>query len=109
MFQSSPSPKAGSYRSGSGVAVYRQVSILSQPEGRELLTPSHRFPAHSLFQSSPSPKAGSYFLILGLMEPVNLFQSSPSPKAGSYRSRCLINSVSVQFQSSPSPKAGSYN
>ncbi len=35
-FQSSPSPKAGSYKEVDDIAERVRVSILSQPEGREL-------------------------------------------------------------------------
>ncbi len=60
------------------------VSILSQPEGRELQFPFDNGAEIIMFQSSPSPKAGSY----GFSRDVGLgcrrFQSSPSPKAGSY-------------------------
>ena len=60
-FQSSPSPKAGSYESFESVFNKVTVSILSQPEGRELRY-IHIIPAIKTyeFQSSPSPKAGSY-------------------------------------------------
>ncbi len=36
------------------------VSILSQPEGRELQRRKTRSGTQAQFQSSPSPKAGSY-------------------------------------------------
>ncbi len=39
------------------------VSILSQPEGRELLEFLFRGNDLALFQSSPSPKAGSYCIL----------------------------------------------
>ena len=38
----------------------QKVSILSQPEGRELLQEFLRIQTDEWFQSSPSPKAGSY-------------------------------------------------
>ncbi len=107
-FQSSPSPKAGSYspitasaistrcfnplparRPGATVIAQRpafakDVSILSQPEGRELRYLFHAVFVVLRFQSSPSPKAGSYlFTCAGFGAPIT-FQSSPSPKAGSY-------------------------
>ncbi len=108
MFQSSPSPKAGSYSRRSGrlrllgsfnplparrpgatliwIGVLRtfEVSILSQPEGRELHAPCRPGDMPFLFQSSPSPKAGSYPLFRRSALPIFEFQSSPSPKAGSY-------------------------
>ena len=40
--------------------VPEEVSILSQPEGRELLGMEGKFKVLGKFQSSPSPKAGSY-------------------------------------------------
>ncbi len=40
------------------------VSILSQPEGRELHITSFFTEGSSMFQSSPSPKAGSYRVYL---------------------------------------------
>ncbi len=60
-FQSSPSPKAGSYPSQAAqVFAFAYVSILSQPEGRELPAPWSSPMCITKFQSSPSPKAGSY-------------------------------------------------
>ncbi len=61
-----------------------RVSILSQPEGRELPLPLADNCRELQFQSSPSPKAGSYIPIPNAWEHVQEFQSSPSPKAGSY-------------------------
>ena len=63
------------------------VSILSQPEGRELRSLGLIFQEYFLFQSSPSPKAGSYTNRSGSSHSMHRFQSSPSPKAGSYDSR----------------------
>ena len=61
LFQSSPSPKAGSYCSSLGHRRFSSVvSILSQPEGRELLIFDGVAADNVSFQSSPSPKAGSY-------------------------------------------------
>ena len=60
-FQSSPSPKAGSYLAKRlYVDLAAHVSILSQPEGRELPTLRLTLFTTARFQSSPSPKAGSY-------------------------------------------------
>ena len=107
------------------------VSILSQPEGRELHSPQRGLLLPLVFQSSPSPKAGSYRPIRALGQLRATFQSSPSPKAGSYNRYSLLPfshncfnplparrpgatnrttyNVTVEvFQSSPSPKAGSY-
>ncbi len=156
LFQSSPSPKAGSYRatskptwmrssfnplparrpgatgichpthrtSGSfnplparrpGATKYpkkrskgQAVSILSQPEGRELLHRSWRWACTLRFQSSPSPKAGSYIDTERSNKYQAAFQSSPSPKAGSYSRLSDPLIAERRFQSSPSPKAGSY-
>ena len=131
-FQSSPSPKAGSYKAPEDEEWDAgAVSILSQPEGRELLVIAWTKYAGMSFQSSPSPKAGSYFLDPGKFFFDVLFQSSPSPKAGSYsppwcplrreevsilsqpegrelRAQWVTVIAEEQFQSSPSPKAGSY-
>ncbi len=156
-FQSSPSPKAGSYLL-SGFCLLRcarfnplparrpgattvpgmlskdiEVSILSQPEGRELLMATQVILSTGQFQSSPSPKAGSYgypshvpdtpasVSILSQPEGRELlyscstkrkgtsFQSSPSPKAGSYGPKSTSMPTNTRFQSSPSPKAGSYS
>ena len=63
------------------------VSILSQPEGRELPRPNLEVCLILPFQSSPSPKAGSYFGKAVMVEEGTTFQSSPSPKAGSYLPR----------------------
>jgi len=41
-----------------------EVSILSQPEGRELLEHGDIEDTDTEFQSSPSPKAGSYLFRL---------------------------------------------
>ncbi len=60
------------------------VSILSQPEGRELPGKSYHALCEGLFQSSPSPKAGSYLPTIVEVIADEEFQSSPSPKAGSY-------------------------
>ena len=60
-FQSSPSPKAGSY-----------------PKDKMVKTSKRKF------QSSPSPKAGSYMCPIKVKLAGESFQSSPSPKAGSY-------------------------
>ncbi len=61
MFQSSPSPKAGSYITvTANMDAGWKVSILSQPEGRELRAVDIVAADFGLFQSSPSPKAGSY-------------------------------------------------
>ena len=62
-FQSSPSPKAGSYK--------MRFEVLGRPMP---------------FQSSPSPKAGSYVICARSSSSLYQFQSSPSPKAGSYLS-----------------------
>ncbi len=155
MFQSSPSPKAGSYAvddtyvyvgggfnplparrpgaTSNRVETWRHpnVSILSQPEGRELLAKWRLSEQIKQFQSSPSPKAGSYLISDKFFIYIILFQSSPSPKAGSYcfHLGCYCNGscfnplparrpgatdrdgivrIESMFQSSPSPKAGSY-
>ena len=155
-FQSSPSPKAGSYyslhslsipficfnplparRPGATITLPALdepdgVSILSQPEGRELLwilppeaclrqfqsSPSPKAGSYGrpgrssfdrlLFQSSPSPKAGSYMTDQTCCKLGHAFQSSPSPKAGSYVNEVNKHAYKIAFQSSPSPKAGSY-
>ena len=83
-FQSSPSPKAGSYHDNPQDEAWLKVSILSQPEGRELHCVVVDLDETKEFQSSPSPKAGSYFHLLFSEAKVHKFQSSPSPKAGSY-------------------------
>ena len=108
LFQSSPSPKAGSYefdgalearlngfnplparRPGATVNylhqfIFPKVSILSQPEGRELLlgTDLHRAGQEVSILSQPEGRElplGRLALNFDIM-----FQSSPSPKAGSY-------------------------
>ena len=61
-----------------------RVSILSQPEGRELLDALALSVYNDEFQSSPSPKAGSYLGSEDIGTAMYQFQSSPSPKAGSY-------------------------
>ncbi len=131
-FQSSPSPKAGSYNPILLLSFAERVSILSQPEGRELRSPERVRLILDMFQSSPSPKAGSYKGDPEKASAYAKFQSSPSPKAGSYQNSCPAQLPSHQvsilsqpegrelleatyygwgasvFQSSPSPKAGSY-
>ncbi len=133
LFQSSPSPKAGSYIDtrrrppDKGVSILSQpegrelpeydpdrfqgfhVSILSQPEGRELRTLLCNPRDFEKFQSSPSPKAGSYEPDSDGETVTKEFQSSPSPKAGSYCSWSWRWRIATLFQSSPSPKAGSYH
>ncbi len=44
------------------MCIWCDVSILSQPEGRELPLGAWSIGVPSTFQSSPSPKAGSYAL-----------------------------------------------
>ncbi len=44
------------------MSVSARVSILSQPEGRELLRSRATLIGNYMFQSSPSPKAGSYVM-----------------------------------------------
>ena len=83
-FQSSPSAKAGSYRNLVTSLRHKAVSILSQPEGRELPIARCLGPKCYKFQSSPSPKAGSYASLVSAGSCILAFQSSPSPKAGSY-------------------------
>ncbi len=106
-FQSSPSPKAGSYTSPNTNHHVVDVSILSQPEGRELLLPAGALLIHIRFQSSPSPKAGSYQGPKDTGPRFLGFNPLPArrPGATSYYRGKLYES---RFQSSPSPKAGSY-
>ncbi len=134
VFQSSPSPKAGSYVPFDFVdsSSWKKVSILSQPEGRELLSFPIPFFLTLLFQSSPSPKAGSYMLILSGWSMFLGFNPLPARRPGAtiavgtkitsfhvsilsqpegrelQRSKHYL-SPAPKFQSSPSPKAGSYH
>ena len=131
-FQSSPSPKAGSYQIRHEGAASHRVSILSQPEGRELPWNKIELKVPSMFQSSPSPKAGSYAQFhvedgeeqevsilsqpegrelpdVPLPDDFNRIVSILSQPEG----RELHNTDDrhegwLRFQSSPSPKAGSY-
>ena len=84
-----------------------QVSILSQPEGRELHTREAAVAEAAAFQSSPSPKAGSYGPILPSGLVLRCFNPLPARRPGA---TYLFHAVFVvfKFQSSPSPKAGSY-
>ena len=131
-FQSSPSPKAGSYlssfchpwvrkgfnplparRPGATACIPRAsrvalVSILSQPEGREL-QPLNIIPTYGIvFQSSPSPKAGSYWfsrILYLLTESVSILSQ---PEGRELLDTGIVKTAFNRFQSSPSPKAGSY-
>ncbi len=133
MFQSSPSPKAGSYNArpaapfADAVSILSQpegrelpvakelalltidVSILSQPEGRELL--ERNFITHHLFSVSilSQPEGRELQTHIACVPFRVLFQSSPSPKAGSYPFFLFALYLVFPFQSSPSPKAGSYS
>ncbi len=154
-FQSSPSPKAGSYallcanlisfhsfnplparRPGatgthSSNSSPVEVSILSQPEGRELRCKVVGAVQHPGFNPLPARRPGATFTeqqprtfrpcfnplparrpgATGLSAHFDenlMFQSSPSPKAGSYVLPSRTNHGPALFQSSPSPKAGSY-
>ncbi len=85
MFQSSPSPKAGSYRP-------MGVWLSQRPK----------------FQSSPSPKAGSYG-INGRRKTIGGgFNPLPARRPGATRNFETLSAATPSFQSSPSPKAGSY-
>ncbi len=131
-FQSSPSPKAGSYHSfGPTPSQHSSVSILSQPEGRELLGFWSGDKTRRVFQSSPSPKAGSYDFDWTLFFYFICFNPLPARRPGA-TTRLISPSCTVTvsilsqpegrelhrqpsfgysfilFQSSPSPKAGSY-
>ncbi len=109
----------------------QDVSILSQPEGRELRTKAWDENIALTFQSSPSPKAGSYSgdrqelscvmrfnplparrpgatLICGVMALVVLVSILSQPEGRELRPRQPKQQRSRRFQSSPSPKAGSY-
>ncbi len=108
-FNPLPARRPGATGTPRGPRCRNRVSILSQPEGRELPSAPATCAPHHPFQSSPSPKAGSYYRgdLMALLDDV--FQSSPSPKAGSYHSLPRSASRQREFQSSPSPKAGSYS
>ncbi len=82
-FQSSPSPKAGSYADASHCCKYGSVSILSQPEGRELHNTSNGLSRIFSFNPLPARRPGATFFS-EISWPLIWFQSSPSPKAGSY-------------------------
>ncbi len=107
------------------------VSILSQPEGRELPERLEKITAEGKFQSSPSPKAGSYGFCCIRWETVACFNPLPARRPGAtitVPTKDDIHRVSIlsqpegrelrrmteaqtlltTFQSSPSPKAGSY-
>ncbi len=58
------------------------VSILSQPEGRELHNRHTIFSARAAFQSSPSPKAGSYKIHVALYGQVESFNPLPARRPG---------------------------
>ena len=84
VFQSSPSPKAGSYQSPAIAALPFAVSILSQPEGRELLPQKSNITFDTVVSILSQPEGRE--LPTGELDGVVVgeFQSSPSPKAGSY-------------------------
>ncbi len=108
LFQSSPSPKAGSYLlvsccvcgvqsfnplparrpgatpAGESVSRRQPVSILSQPEGRELREWGGK--SHVIIRVSilSQPEGRELLLVSCCVCGVDKFQSSPSPKAGSY-------------------------
>ena len=130
MFQSSPSPKAGSYcfcfsstkglfrfnplparrpgatRSFPALWFEEYVSILSQPEGRELRNASGLRPSSFSFQSSPSPKAGSYYHVQRPNHPVSSFNPLPArrPGATSIQSCCHVGMTS--FNPLPARRPG---
>ncbi len=105
-FQSSPSPKAGSYGLVRLCCITYIVSILSQPEGRELPTLFEGLVTGLVFQSSPSPKAGSYVTCFTLCLLLLRFQSSPSPKAGSYQKSGAGRSNCIRFNPLPARRPG---
>ncbi len=108
-FQSSPSPKAGSYDYfGVSEPIITSFQSSPSPKAGSYVGFFSRFPLSTVFQSSPSPKAGSYENRLCYFAATDMFQSSPSPKAGSYVLIAGMKEQTLRFQSSPSPKAGSY-
>ncbi len=85
MFQSSPSPKAGSYKKKGKRRNYNgKVSILSQPEGRELHAVLDRYNRDLYVSILSQPEGRELQFIPYPATWLNAFQSSPSPKAGSY-------------------------
>ncbi len=106
-FQSSPSPKAGSYVNYIILIPQIIVSILSQPEGREL----HRLhPIQALqgFVSILSQPEGRELQIRAWIWPwVEGFNPLPARRPGATVIRGDVRCC-LMFQSSPSPKAGSY-
>ncbi len=66
-----------------GLVLPLAVSILSQPEGRELRdVPRRLLIFANRFQSSPSPKAGSYKEIEELDKEVGCFNPLPARRPG---------------------------
>ena len=107
MFQSPPSPKAGSYPESFLHLVTPIVSIPSQPEGRELLCASKHCMHPKRFNPLPARRPGATGIHHSTIRIPDV--SIPSQPEG----RELLDishsySSSDGFQSPPSPKAGSY-
>ncbi len=62
-----------------------EVSILSQPEGRELLDCLDLLGMILQFQSSPSPKAGSYLALQTIYFLISSFNPLPARRPGATR------------------------
>ncbi len=132
-FQSSPSPKAGSYFINLSNAQIRfAVSILSQPEGRELLDNPHQRLIQIIVSilSQPEGRELQRRLRIAIIVVLVSILSQPEGREllSRYRGAAALRSFNplparrpgathnvprcrppVQgFQSSPSPKAGSY-
>ena len=131
-FQSSPSPKAGSYfinlsnaQIRFAVSILSQpegrelldnphqrliqiiVSILSQPEGRELLSRYRGAAALRSFNPLPARRPGATHNVPRCRPPVQGFQSSPSPKAGSYQIKYTVKHMTpCSFNPLPARRPG---
>ncbi len=132
LFQSSPSPKAGSYDNYTPWVLFCTCFNplpARRPGATEGQQPAIWFPV--VFQSSPSPKAGSYEIgtylqtqgigfnplparrpgatekDLSRLEGVTSFNPLPARRPGA-TDPDVYNQSDGGFQSSPSPKAGSY-
>ena len=83
MFQSSPAPRRGRYK-----------------------TSRRKVPPQIKFQSSPAPRRGRYKMEPNLMDTIYLFQSSPAPRRGRYVCFYLPSRLCNGFNPRPHQGAG---
>ncbi len=108
-FQSSPSPKAGSYRDAVKKLLRSKVSILSQPEGRELPAGDAGDAEVVKVSILSQPEGRELPERLEKITAEGKFQSSPSPKAGSYHAACIVILYFYRFNPLPARRPGATN